>query len=72
MKRIFMAKKGCGQMKSNYTYFSDSCFGRVKMSEEAMAEGVDYCGPVKTIHRGFCLATLENVMKYWTGGSLDH
>ena len=34
-----------------------------------MAEGVDYCGPVKTSHKGFCLATLEKFMKYWPGGS---
>ena len=33
------------------------------------AAGVDYCGPVKTIHKGFSLATLENLMKDWPGGS---
>ena len=34
-----------------------------------MAAGVDYCGPVKTSHKGFCLATLEKLMKDWPGGS---
>ena len=34
-----------------------------------MAAGVDYCGPVKTIHKGFCLATLGKLIKYWPGGS---
>ena len=34
-----------------------------------MAEGADYCGPAKTTHKGFCLATLENLMKDWPGGS---
>ena len=34
-----------------------------------MAEGLDYCGPVKRIHKGFCLATLENLKKYWIGES---
>ena len=34
-----------------------------------MAAGVDYLGPVKTTHKGFCLATLEKFMKYWPGGS---
>ena len=34
-----------------------------------MAEGVDYCGPVKTSHKVLCLATLEKLVKYWTGGS---
>ena len=33
------------------------------------AAGVDYFGPVKTSHKGFCLTTLENLMKYWPGGS---
>ena len=31
--------------------------------------GVDYCGQVKTIHKGFCLNTLEKLMHYWPGGS---
>ena len=34
-----------------------------------MAEVVDYCETVKTSCKGFCLATLENMMKYWPGGS---
>ena len=34
-----------------------------------MAAGVNYFGPVKTIHKGFCLATLEKLMKDWPGGS---
>ena len=33
-----------------------------------MAAGVDYCGPVKTSHKGFCLATLEKSLKDWPGG----
>ena len=33
------------------------------------AAGVNYCGPVKTIHKGFCLATLEKLMKDWLGRS---
>ena len=32
------------------------------------AAGVDYCGPVKKGHKGFCLATLEKLMKDWPGG----
>ena len=31
--------------------------------------GVNYCRPAKTIHKGFCLATLEKLMKNWPGGS---
>ena len=34
-----------------------------------MAAGVNYNGPAKTSHKGFCLATLEILMKYWLGGS---
>ena len=33
------------------------------------AAGVDYCGPVKTRHKGFCLDTSEKLIKDWTGGS---
>ena len=69
MKRIAIATKGCGQLTSNDTYFSDSWFSSVKTAEEMAAAGVDYCGPVKTSHKGFCLATLEKLMKYWPGGS---
>ena len=30
---------------------------------------VDYCGPMKTSQKGFCLATLEKLMKDCPGGS---
>ena len=33
------------------------------------AAGVNYCGLVKTSHRGFCLAMLEKLMKDCPGGS---
>ena len=53
-----MDTKGCSQLTSNYTCFSDSSFNGVKIYEEAMDEKVYFCGSVKTIHKGFCLATL--------------
>ena len=31
----------------------DSWFSGMKMDEKAMDEGVDYCGTVKTSHKGF-------------------
>ena len=34
-----------------------------------MDAGVNYYGPVKTSHKGFCLATLEKLMKDWPIGS---
>ena len=34
-----------------------------------MYAGVNYCGPAKMTHKGFCLATLENSTKDWPGGS---
>ena len=34
-----------------------------------MDAGVNYCGPVNTSHKGFCLATLEKLMKLWMGES---
>ena len=69
MKRLSIAAKGCGQLTSNDTYFSDSWFSSVNTAEEAMTAGVNYCGPVKTRHKGFCLYILENLMKDWPGGS---
>ena len=39
------------------------------MAEETMAEVVNYCGLVKTSHKSFCLAILENLTKDWQGGS---
>ena len=65
MKRLSISTKGCGQLTSNYTYFSDIWFSSVKMAEEAMAVGVDYCGLEKMIQQGFCLATLKFLMKDW-------
>ena len=45
------------------TYFTDIWFSGLKTSEEAMSKGVYCCGPVKTSHKGFCLATLEKLTK---------
>ena len=53
MKRRAISTKGCGQLTSNDTYFSDRWFSSVKTSEEMAAAGVDHCGPVKTSHKGF-------------------
>ena len=64
-----MDTKGCGQLTSNDTYFSDSWFSGVKTSEEEIYKEVDHCGTVKTSHKGFCLYRLEKLIEYWTGGS---
>ena len=69
MKRLLMDTNGSVKLTPNDTYFSDRWFSGVKTAEEAMDLGVDYCGPVNTSHKGFCLATLEKFMKYWPGGS---
>ena len=53
MKRLDIVTKGCGQLTSNDTYFSDSWFSYVKTDEEMAAAGVDYCGLVKTSHKSF-------------------
>ena len=67
MKRLMMSTKGCGQLASNNTYFSDRWFNGVKMDEEVMIEEADYFRPEKTIHTDFCLATMKKLMKYWLG-----
>ena len=58
MERLRRGTKGCGQLFSNDTYFDDSWFSGAKTAEEAITEVVGYCMTVKTIHTGFCLATL--------------
>ena len=58
MKRLSIATKGCGQLTSNDTYFAYIWFSSVKTDEEMAAAVVNYCGPVKTSHKGFFLATL--------------
>ena len=58
MKRLAIANKGCGQLTSNDTYFSYRLFSSVKIAEDMAAVGVDYCGPAKTSHKGFCLTKL--------------
>ena len=63
MNGIMMATKCCDQLTSNYTYFVDSWSNGQKTAQGVMSQGVDYCGPVKTSHKGFYLATLEKLMK---------
>ena len=58
MKRLAISTKGCGQLTSNGTYFDNSWFSSVKPDEEMAAAVVNYCGPVKMSHKGFCLARL--------------
>ena len=58
-----MATKGCDQLTSNHTYFFDNWFSGLKTAEEAMADGVDYCGMVKKIHTKFYLYILRNLMR---------
>ena len=68
-KRLSISTKGCGQLTSNDTYFADRWFSSVKTSKEAMDTRVDYCGRAKTSQKGFGLSSLENLSKYWPGGS---
>ena len=58
MKRIMKSTKGCGQMQSNDTFFSDISYSIVKTEEGAMTEAINYCRPVNTSHKGFFLYTL--------------
>ena len=41
----------------------------MRSSEEKITEVVDYCGPVKTSHKGFYLSIFEKFMKRGQGGS---
>ena len=41
----------------------------METAEGGMSEGVDYFSLLKTIHKVFGLATLQNLMKDFPGGS---
>ena len=69
MERLMMATKRCCRLTSNWTYFADSWFSGVKVSDEAMDMGVDYWVPVKMSHKGFWQTTLEKLTKEWPVGS---
>ena len=69
MKRLAIATKGSVHLISNDTHFADMCFSSVQTADEEMAAGVNYCGPLKTSHKGVFLATLEKLMKDFPGGS---
>ena len=58
MTILMVATKSYAQLTSNYTYFYGFWFSGVKKPESSMAEGLNYCRLVKTIHKGFCIATL--------------
>ena len=60
MNRTMDFIKGCGQMSSNDILFDDRWFNGLKTTEEANVEVVDYCGAVKSSHKGFFLSTLKN------------
>ena len=68
MKRRMKYTKGCGKLSSNDTLFSYIQFSVVKKEEEDTSQGVEYCGPVKTINKVFYLSMLEKSTKYRTGG----
>ena len=44
-------------MKYKTTYFDDRWFIGDKTADEAMSDGVEYCGPEKRSQKGFCLDT---------------
>ena len=58
MNIIMKDTKRCGQLSSNITLFYDIWFSGFKTSKEVNVEEVDYCGPAKKSHKGFCLDTL--------------
>ena len=47
----------------NEIYFDDRWFSGVKKVEEAVKDEVDYFRLAKTTQKGFCLSTLEKLMK---------
>ena len=68
MKRVTKDTKGCVQLSSNDTFSDNIWFKGEKTAEEENTEVVDYCGPVKTSHKVFCLSTLEKPTNEWPVG----
>ena len=56
MKILMRGTNGCDELASKESYFYDICFSVVKTDKEGIDEEVDYCRPVKIIHKGFLLA----------------
>ena len=61
--------KGCVQISSKYTFFTDIWFSVVNIVQQVRAELLYYYGPAKTSHKVFCIATLEKLIKECLGGS---
>ena len=53
MKIITKATNVFGQLFPNIKSFTYIWFSGVKIVEEAISEGVDYCGTIKTSHKVF-------------------
>ena len=70
MKMLAISNKGCGQLTSNDTYFADIWFSSVKTAEKMAAAGVDYCGTVNTIHKGF-FYYVRKVDEIFAGGFIS-
>ena len=68
-KRIMKIIKGCVQLSSKYTFFTDIWLSVVNIVQQVRAELLYYYGPAKTSHKVFCIATLEKLTKECLGGS---
>ena len=60
MKRLMKEKNGVHQLQGPHTKYAAGFICFVYSKEATGAEGVDYCGPVKTSQNNFCLAMLKN------------
>ena len=58
-----------GQLSPNKTFFYYIWFRGVKLEEEKITQGLDYCGPAKKKHKVFLLVILEKITEEWTVGS---
>ena len=68
------ATKGIGQKsirggRGGYHFLFYSWFASKKAEEAVMEVVAELIGMVKTNTKGFCKETIENLTKYWPGGS---
>ena len=69
MKGLISVTKGFDKLLSYNALSFDSWFSWLITAEEAITEGVDYCGLVKISHKGFFLGAFEKLINKWSGGS---
>ena len=70
---LWNVSNGLGQREDNGDtkdfFLFVGCFSSKRSTGAAKYIGADFLGTVKTSTKGFCKDTINNLIKYWPGGS---